>query len=98
VEAQQTAALLTTFNEVDMSAVMALRSRTRRRVREAPRRAARLHELLRQGGDRGLRAFPQLNAEIRGTEIVYKNYYDIGVAVGTPKGLVVPVLRDADSA
>jgi 2-oxoglutarate dehydrogenase E2 component (dihydrolipoamide succinyltransferase) len=96
VEAQQTAAMLTTFNEVDMSRVMDLRKRRREAFKE------------RFGVDLGfmgffikavigaLKAFPALNAEIQGDEIVFKNYYDIGVAVGAEEGLVVPVVRNAD--
>ena len=96
-EAQNTAAMLTTFNEVDMSAVMALRNAVQGGVREEARREARLHELLREGvRSRRCKDIPAVNAEIDGEEIVYKNYYHIGVAVGTDQGLVVPVVRDAD--
>ena len=95
LEAQQTAAMLTTFNEVDLSAIMALRADARR-VPGAPRRRPRLHVLLHARRRRRLKAFPSLNAEIQGDEIVHKHYYDIGIAVGVEGGLVVPVLRDAD--
>jgi 2-oxoglutarate dehydrogenase E2 component (dihydrolipoamide succinyltransferase) len=96
VEAQQTAALLTTFNEVDMSAVMALR--TTHRDAFEKRYGVRLGfmSFFVKAAIDALREIPQLNAEIRGTDIVYKNYYDVGVAVSTPKGLVVPVLRNAE--
>lgn len=96
VAAQHTAALLTTFNEVDMSAVMALRSAHKDAFEK--RHGVRLGfmSFFVKATIEALRAFPQLNAEIREQAIVYKNYYDIGVAVSTPKGLMVPVLRDAD--
>jgi 2-oxoglutarate dehydrogenase E2 component (dihydrolipoamide succinyltransferase) len=95
VEAQQTAALLTTFNEVDMSAVMALRAAHKDAFEK--RHGVRLGfmSFFVRATIEALRAFPQLNAEIRDQAIVFKNYYDIGVAVSTPKGLMVPVLRDA---
>jgi 2-oxoglutarate dehydrogenase E2 component (dihydrolipoamide succinyltransferase) len=95
VQAQQTAALLTTFNEVDMSAVMALRNEHKDAFEK--RHGVRLGfmSFFVKATIEALREFPQLNAEIREQSIVYKNYYDIGVAVSTPKGLMVPVLRDA---
>ena len=97
-EAQATAAMLTTFNEVDMTAVMALRGPLQGRLREAPRREARLHGLLRERACvAALKDVPDVNAEIDGQDLIYKNHYDIGVAVGTEKGLVVPVVRDADA-
>jgi 2-oxoglutarate dehydrogenase E2 component (dihydrolipoamide succinyltransferase) len=96
VEAQRTAAMLTTFNEVDMSAVMNLRKR-------------RGDEFLKRHGVKlgfmsfftkavvgALKAFPRLNAEIQGDELLLKHYYDIGIAVGADEGLVVPVVRDAE--
>jgi 2-oxoglutarate dehydrogenase E2 component (dihydrolipoamide succinyltransferase) len=96
VQAQQTAALLTTFNEVDMSAVMALRVEYRDLFEK--RHGVRLGfmSFFVKAVIDGLKQIPQLNAEIRDRDIVYKNYYDIGVAVSTPKGLVVPVLRNAE--
>ncbi len=96
VEAQQTAALLTTFNEVDMSAVMDLRSR--HQVAFTGKYGIKLGfmSFFVKAGIEALKAFPSINAEIRGTDIVYHNYYDIGVAVGGGKGLVVPVLRNAE--
>jgi 2-oxoglutarate dehydrogenase E2 component (dihydrolipoamide succinyltransferase) len=97
VEAQQTAALLTTFNEADMTGVMELR-KTYRDLFEK-RYGVRLGfmSFFIKAAIDALGQIPQLNAEIRGTEIVYKNYFDIGVAVSTEKGLVVPVIRNAES-
>ena len=96
VEAQQTAALLTTFNEIDMSAVMALRAEYRDSFEK--RHGVRLGfmSFFVKAAIDALKAIPQINAEIRGSDIVYKDYYDIGVAVSTKRGLVVPVLRDAE--
>ena len=96
VEAQQNAALLTTFNEIDMSAVMALRAEYRDSFEK--RHGVRLGfmSFFVKAAIDALKGIPQINAEIRGTDIVYKDYYDIGVAVSTKRGLVVPVLRDAE--
>jgi 2-oxoglutarate dehydrogenase E2 component (dihydrolipoamide succinyltransferase) len=96
VEAQQTAALLTTFNEVDMGAVMALRSAHKDAIEKRYGVRLGVMSFFVKAAIDALREIPQLNAEIRGTDIVYKNYYDVGVAVSTPKGLVVPVLRNAE--
>jgi 2-oxoglutarate dehydrogenase E2 component (dihydrolipoamide succinyltransferase) len=95
-EAQNTAAMLTTFNECDMSAVMALRERYRDSFEK--RHGVRLGfmSFFVKACIDALRAFPAVNAEIDGDEIVFKYYYHIGVAVSTDQGLVVPVLRDAD--
>ncbi len=95
-EAQNTAALLTTFNEVDMSAVMAARARYRDGFEK--RHGVRLGfmSFFVKAAIVALKEIPAVNAEIDGDELVYKNHYDIGVAVGTAQGLVVPVLRDAD--
>lgn len=96
VEAQQQAALLTTFNEIDMSAVMDFRRRYRDAFSE--RHDVRLGFLsffVKAAVD-ALRRFPRLNAEITGTDIIYRNYYDIGIAVSTDRGLMVPVLRGAE--
>lgn len=98
VEAQQTAAMLTTFNEVDMTAIMELRSQYKEAFEKA-------HDGTRLGfmsffvraSIEALKRFPAVNASIDGSDIVYHGYQDIGVAVGSPRGLVVPVLRDADS-
>jgi 2-oxoglutarate dehydrogenase E2 component (dihydrolipoamide succinyltransferase) len=96
VQAQQTAALLTTFNEVDMSAVMALRSEYKDAFEKKYGVRLGFMSFFVKAAIDALKTIPQLNAEIRGTDIVYKNYYDIGVAVSTPKGLVVPVLRNTE--
>jgi 2-oxoglutarate dehydrogenase E2 component (dihydrolipoamide succinyltransferase) len=96
VEAQRTAAMLTTFNEVDMSAVMALRERHKEAFKAQHGVGLGIASFFVKAAVGALRAFPQLNAEIQGDEIVYKSFYDIGIAVGAEGGLVVPVLRDAD--
>ena len=96
VEAQHTAAMLTTFNEVDMTAVMALRERRKESFKKEFGVGLGIASFFVKSTIAALRAFPQLNAEIQGDEIVFKHYYDIGVAVGAEGGLVVPVIRDAD--
>ena len=96
VEAQQTAAMLTTFNEVDMSAVMQLRERRKEAFTKKHGVGVGIASFFVKAAINALQAFPQVNAEIQGDEIVYKHYYDIGMAVGAEGGLVVPVLRDAD--
>jgi len=96
VEAQQTAALLTTFNEVDMSAVMALRKQYQPQFTERYGIKLGFMSFFVKAVVDALKQFPAVNAEVRGDTIVYKNYHDIGVAVGGGKGLVVPVIRDAD--
>jgi 2-oxoglutarate dehydrogenase E2 component (dihydrolipoamide succinyltransferase) len=96
VEAQSTAAMLTTFNEVDMSAVMALRERHKQAFKERHGVGLGIASFFAKASIGALRAFPRLNAEIQGDEMILKHYYDIGVAVGASEGLVVPVLRDAD--
>jgi len=96
VEAQRTAAMLTTFNEVDMSAVMALRERRKESFKKEFGVGLGIASFFLKSAIAALRAFPAINAEIQGDEIVYKRYYDIGVAVGAEGGLVVPVIRDAD--
>ena len=96
VQAQQTAAILTTFNEVDMGAVMELRARRRDGFRERHGVGLGFMSFFTRAVVGGLKAFPRLNAEIRGDEIVLKRYYDIGIAVAAEEGLVVPVVRDAD--
>ena len=95
-EAQNTAAILTTFNEVDMSAVMAARARYRDSFEKAHGVRLGFMSFFVKASIVALRDFPAVNAEISGSDIIYKNHYDIGVAVGTENGLVVPVLRDAD--
>jgi 2-oxoglutarate dehydrogenase E2 component (dihydrolipoamide succinyltransferase) len=96
VEAQATAALLTTFNEVDMQALMALRARHKEAFEK--RHGARLGfmSFFAKACIEALRRFPVVNASVEGSDIVYHEYYDIGVAVSTDRGLIVPVLRDAD--
>ncbi len=96
VEAQQTAAMLTTFNEVDMSAVMQLRERRKEAFTKKYGVGIGIASLFVKAAVGALKAFPQINAEIQGDEIVFKHYYDIGMAVGAEGGLVVPVIRDAD--
>lgn len=95
-EAQNTAAMLTTFNEVDMSAVMALRKRYKEKFEKKHEARLGFMSFFVKAAIQALKEFPAVNAEIDGDEIVYKHYYDIGVAVSTPNGLVVPVIRDAD--
>lgn len=94
-EAQNTAAMLTTFNEVDMSAVMALRSEYKDDFEKQHGARLGFMGFFVRAVIRGLQEFPAVNAEIHEDDIIYKNFYNIGVAVGTPQGLVVPVVRDA---
>jgi 2-oxoglutarate dehydrogenase E2 component (dihydrolipoamide succinyltransferase) len=96
VQAQQTAALLTTFNEVDMTSVMTLRNDYKDAFEKKYGVRLGFMSFFVKAAIDALKTIPQLNAEIRGTDIIYKNYYDIGVAVSTPKGLVVPVLRNTE--
>jgi 2-oxoglutarate dehydrogenase E2 component (dihydrolipoamide succinyltransferase) len=95
-EAQNTAAMLTTFNEADMGAVMALRQQYRESFER--RHGVRLGFMafFTKAAVAALKEIPAVNGEVDGDELVYKNHYDIGIAVGTPQGLVVPVVRDAD--
>jgi 2-oxoglutarate dehydrogenase E2 component (dihydrolipoamide succinyltransferase) len=95
-EAQNVAAMLTTFNEVDMSAVMALRSRYKDLFEKKHAVKLGFMGFFVKACVQALEEIPAVNAEIDGTDLVYKNYYHIGVAVGTEKGLVVPVVRDCD--
>lgn len=95
-EAQNTAAMLTTFNEVDMTNVMALRNRHKDAFEKKHKTKLGFMSFFVKACILALKEIPVANAEIEGNDIVYKNYYDIGVAIGTPQGLVVPVLRDAD--
>ena len=95
-DAQNTAAMLTTFNEVDMSAVMHMRNQYKDLFEKKHGVKLGFMGYFVRACTQGLKEIPAVNAEIDGTDIVYKNYYHIGVAVGTEKGLVVPVLRDAD--
>ena len=96
VEAQHTAAMLTTFNEVDMSAIMDVRKRRRDAFKERHGVGLGFMSFFTKAVIGALKAFPRLNAEIQGDEMLLKRYYDIGIAVSTPDGLVVPVVRDAD--
>jgi 2-oxoglutarate dehydrogenase E2 component (dihydrolipoamide succinyltransferase) len=96
LEAQHTAAILTTFNEVDMSAAMALRARYKEAYQQRHGIALGYMSIFTKACIEALKAYPAVNAELNGDEIVYKRYYDIGVAVGTERGLVVPVVREAD--
>jgi 2-oxoglutarate dehydrogenase E2 component (dihydrolipoamide succinyltransferase) len=96
VEAQQTAALLTTFNEIDMTAVMALRRQYRESFEKKYSIKLGFMSFFVKASIEALKLIPQVNAEVRGTDIVYRNYYDIGIAIGGGRGLVVPVLRHAE--
>ena len=96
VEAQHTAAMLTTFNEVDMSAIMEVRARRKEAFKEHHGVSLGFMSFFTKAVVGALKAFPRLNAEIQGNEMILKYYYDIGIAVGVEEGLVVPVLRSAD--
>ena len=95
-EAQNTAAILTTYNEADMSGVMAARARYRDTFEKKHGVRLGFMSFFVKASISALQAFPAVNAEIDGDEIVYHHRYDVGVAVGTPSGLVVPIVRDAD--
>lgn len=96
VEAQRTAAMLTTFNEVDMTAIMAVRQRRKDSFYEKHNVRLGFMSFFTKASVAALKEFPLINAEIQNEEILMKKYYDIGVAVSTPEGLVVPVVRNAD--
>lgn len=96
VEAQRNAALLTTFNEIDMSGVMALRKEYGEAFQKKYNVKLGFMSFFVKAAIDALKQFPVINAEIRGTDIIYHNYFDIGVAIGNGKGLVVPVLRNAE--
>ena len=96
-EAQNTAAMLTTFNEVDMTEIIALRQQYRELFQRKHGVKLGFMSFFVRAVTHALKEIPQLNAEIDGDEIIYKNYYHIGVAVGTERGLVVPVVREADT-
>ena len=96
VEAQHTAAMLTTFNEIDMGAVMAIRAKRKESFTKQFGIGLGFMSFFTKASIGALKAYPLLNAEIQGLEIVKKGYYDIGIAVGAEEGLVVPVVRDAD--
>ncbi|HEV2548176.1 MAG TPA: 2-oxoglutarate dehydrogenase complex dihydrolipoyllysine-residue succinyltransferase [Stellaceae bacterium] len=95
-EAQNTAAMLTTFNEADMSAIMALREQNRESFEKKYGVRLGFMSFFVKASIIALKEIPAVNAEIDGEDIIYKNHYDVGVAVGTEQGLVVPVVRDAD--
>jgi 2-oxoglutarate dehydrogenase E2 component (dihydrolipoamide succinyltransferase) len=96
VEAQRAAAMLTTFNEIDMSAVVALRKRRRESFKERYGVSLGYTSFFTRAVVAALKESPELNAELQDEELVLKRYYDIGIAIGDPEGLVVPVIRDAD--
>jgi len=96
LEASQTTAMLTTFNEIDMSAVMDIRKRHNEEFQKRYGIKLGFMSFFVKASISALKTFPQVNAEIDGEEIVFKHYYDIGMAVGSSEGLVVPVIRDAD--
>ncbi len=96
VEAQQTTASLTTFNEVDLTRVMEIRKRRKDAFHEKHGVKLGFMSFFAKAAIGALKQFPRVNAEIQGDEMVLKHYYDIGIAVGTDQGLVVPVVRDAD--
>jgi 2-oxoglutarate dehydrogenase E2 component (dihydrolipoamide succinyltransferase) len=96
VDTQHAAAMLTTFNEIDMSAVMDMRSRRKESFKERYNVSLGFMSFFTKAVVAALKAFPRLNAEIQGNEMILKYYYDIGIAVGAEEGLVVPVVRDAD--
>ena len=96
VESQHTAALLTTFNEIDMTEVIRLRKQYLEQFKEAYGIKLGFMAFFVKAASEALKATPELNAEIREQSIVYRNYYDVGIAVGGGRGLVVPVLRNAE--
>jgi len=96
LEAQQTAAILTTFNEVNMQPVMDLRARYKDSFLKTHEVKLGFMSFFVKAVIEGLRRFPELNASVDGTDIVYHGFFDIGIAVGSPRGLVVPILRNAD--
>jgi len=96
VQAQQTAAMLTTFNEVDLTEVMALRSRYRDAFEKKHGVRLGFMSFFAKAAVEALKKFPVINASVEGTDIIYHNYYDLGIAVSTERGLMVPVIRDVD--
>jgi 2-oxoglutarate dehydrogenase E2 component (dihydrolipoamide succinyltransferase) len=96
VEAQHSAAMLTTFNEVDLGAVIDIRKRRKETFKEKHGVGLGFMSFFVKASIGALKGFPMLNAELQEDEVVYKRYYDIGMAIGSEEGLVVPVLRDAD--
>jgi 2-oxoglutarate dehydrogenase E2 component (dihydrolipoamide succinyltransferase) len=96
VEAQRNAAMLTTFNEIDMSSLLELRRRQKASFIERHGVSLGIVSFFVRASVAALHALPRLNAEVRGDSMLLKRHYDIGVAVGDPEGLVVPIIRDAD--
>jgi 2-oxoglutarate dehydrogenase E2 component (dihydrolipoamide succinyltransferase) len=96
VESQSTAAILTTFNEVNMQAVMELRNRYRAEFEKEHGVKLGFMSFFVKAVVAALKKYPVVNASVEGNEIIYHDYYDIGIAVGSPRGLVVPILRNAD--
>ncbi len=97
VEAQHTAAMLTTFNEIDLTEVMALRSRYKESFEKAHDAKLGFMSFFSKAAVEALKKFPVVNASVEGNDIVYHDYYDIGIAVSSDRGLMVPVLRDVDA-
>jgi 2-oxoglutarate dehydrogenase E2 component (dihydrolipoamide succinyltransferase) len=97
IEAQNTQALLTTFNEVDLTAIQELRARYKERFEKQHGAKLGFMSFFVRASIEALKKFPVLNASVDGNDIIYHEYYDIGVAVSTDRGLVVPIVRDADS-
>jgi 2-oxoglutarate dehydrogenase E2 component (dihydrolipoamide succinyltransferase) len=96
IEAQNTAAMLTTFNEVDLKAVSELRARHKEAFEKAHGTKLGFMSFFVKASIEALKKFPVVNASVDGTDIIYHGYFDIGIAVSSPRGLVVPVVRDAD--
>lgn len=97
VEAQQTAAILTTFNEVNMQPLMALRTRYRDQFEKTHGVRLGFMSFFVKAAVEALKRFPEVNGSVEGTDIVYHGFFDVGIAVGSPRGLVVPILRDVDT-
>ena len=98
LEAQHNAAILTTFNEVDLQQIMALRSKYKEKFEKAHDVRLGFMSFFIKASVEALKRFPAVNASVDGNDIIYHSYFDIGIAVGSPRGLVVPVLRDADQS
>ncbi|MFZ2879516.1 MAG: dihydrolipoyllysine-residue succinyltransferase, partial [Phototrophicaceae bacterium] len=96
IEAQSTAAMLTTFNEIDMSAVIDIRTRRKEAFQKKHGIGLGFSSFFVKASIGALKVFPAVNSEIQDRDVIYKHYYDIGIAIGAAEGLVVPVLRDAD--
>src|SRR5206468_9239890 len=96
VQSQSTAAILTTFNEVNMQPIIELRNKYKERFEKEHGVKLGFMGFFVKAAVHALKKFPAVNASIDGTDIVYHGYFDIGIAVGSPRGLVVPILRDAD--